>query len=105
MRARGEEEKVTAFSCGEYTERKCRNTILKEEGVVDRVSDWPQGAGLRELKAEYSPPLIPATFSSCFFLSRNLRYSSEAGGKAFRRARLMPVICGHYTRGMGLCRL
>jgi hypothetical protein len=67
MRARGEEEKVTAFSCGEYTARKCRNTILKEEGVVDRVSDWPQGAGLRELKAEYSPPLIPATFSSCSF--------------------------------------
>jgi hypothetical protein len=34
------EENVSAFSCGEYPARKCRNTILKEEGMRDFVSDW-----------------------------------------------------------------
>ncbi len=76
MRVRGEpfdsaqdrEENVAAFSCGEYPARKCRNTILKEDGEGDIVLDWPQGAVFRELKAGYSPASIPETFSSPFSL-------------------------------------
>jgi hypothetical protein len=88
MRARGEEEKVTAFSCGEYTARKCRNTILGEEGVGGLVSSFS---------------LQTSIFSS--LPSVALAKEGEAGGKAFRCAGLMPVIYGGYTRGIGLCRL
>jgi hypothetical protein len=39
MRVWREKENVAAFSCGEYPAQKCRNTILKEEGVGDSASD------------------------------------------------------------------